>query len=276
MKALQPPCRRCFTLIELLVVIAILAILAAMLLPALQQARERGRAIKCTGNFNQLGKAVSMYIDDSKGFVLAYWNSYNPATQKYAYTSGASAWCEGNKNRLAPYLGTNSKAPVGGWYRAKNNVLPAATSILACPSRNGFGYISKSDLSSDRIAYGIGINSRLSADPLFVEVKRNMVPKPSRSAYFGESRYGVATVSNADSSNWAMFPHGGSISAEDSNSNFFAAGSEKGNFLFFDMHVESLTRSRVPNNGNSTDSQFSSFWYFYDGYHETSKYSDNW
>ena len=69
--------KKSFTLIELLVVIAIIAILAAILLPALNSARERGRAATCVNNLKQFGSALPMYVEDNDGYNCYAWADYN-------------------------------------------------------------------------------------------------------------------------------------------------------------------------------------------------------
>lgn len=79
-------CRR-FTLIELLIVIAIIAILAAMLLPALSRARDRGKASRCNGSLRQIMLAGIQYSNDNRGILMYLWDSewwvYNLFEGKY-------------------------------------------------------------------------------------------------------------------------------------------------------------------------------------------------
>ena len=178
--------RHTFTLIELLVVIAIIAILAAMLLPALNSARMKAYGANCSGNLKQHGTAIAMYTDTNDGyFPVDNLGSGQPQGYGFAH------W----KWQMAPYLGITVENQAANSTEAAKQI-ELTKGAFACPAfrpadpaalaslplfGGGYGYngYAYADVGGVRVSLGMGY--------IGLYVKTTKVTMPSETLNTGDA-----------------------------------------------------------------------------------------
>ena len=205
-----------FTLIELLIVIAIIAILASLLLPALNRARNNARAISCLNLFGQFGKCTVQYVDDNQGYLMPFKN--HGASGTWSSTTKMAMGCEPARWMFTPYMPPKSKTLSIGLLTRNQTNRPS----IDCPSRQ----FDPSTSGDTEYIFGINYTIAATNEP----PKTTRCQRPSETSILAECRatsaaqYGLST----------------------SRTIWFVQHQNRASVAFIDGHAGLLRREQVP------------------------------
>lgn len=241
--------RHRFTLIELLVVIAIIAILAAMLLPALNSARERSRATQCMSNTRQMGMAFQYYAEDNKGLLMmdsteggwGSWAQYiliyegTRTSRTKGYVDRKTAVCPSDPNAWAALTGiAPGTSPVSGFNGMVN-------------FRNDDDYYNNKDIGNG-VRKKEYIGNILAYHSWSVSYRYYSFRHPSDTVLYGDS-YNLRD--NMSAYYWSP-----SQFMSDIDSGFMFRHSGRGNALFVDGHAGGLDKHEARKTGTAIRRSF--------------------
>ena len=179
-----PVSSRGFTLIELLVVIAIIAILAAMLLPALTRARRKTQGVYCMNNGKQLILAWNMYLHDNNDRIVpALHGGGAQGGQGYTLPNGITVfgwvegwldWSTGPDNTNTLFLTSDKYALLGNYVARSTRVFKCPADVYMTSAQAVLGWSGRCRSISGNICVGEGNYEQGPTDPIYKHVRKTV------------------------------------------------------------------------------------------------------